>query len=213
MDKIVNIFGVVALLIVCVVGFQVNPAEAGHIACGDTVGPGTIMLDSNIGPCSDDGIIVVSKTTVDGNGFAITGPGRTVAGSVGIDLTGRTNVRVKNVAIDSFEIGILIENSGAKGYNKIETSRIVLFKFGVHVSNSRKNEIEDNHILGDFASVALRDGSDHNKLKRNQLRDIRTNGTTTTLSADTTSTPNTYEDNICHNPLGTVPATACVAPK
>lgn len=257
MESAYRILWFVGLLLMAgLLAFGVNPAEAGHIVCGETVGPGNVKMDGNIGPCNPVGIKVVSKTNLDGNGFLIYGPGFSVVASIGIDLTGSKEVRIKNVAVENFETGISIDNTDLSGLpsdgkNKIETSRIAnnmtgieivkssknkikdnLLAFnstcislsgsdknevksnmilgaetGISLSDSDRNEIEKNHSSFDDAGIALTDGSIKNKIKRNQL----TLNNNADLSADGTSSPNTYKDNVCDSETGSVPATACQA--
>jgi len=65
-----TVFFVLCLLLVAGL---IRQAEAAHIVCGQTLGPGGLfVLDSNVGPCDDPGpAIEVESATLDLNGFTV----------------------------------------------------------------------------------------------------------------------------------------------
>jgi parallel beta-helix repeat protein len=61
-------------------------------------------LTGNIGPCDSNGIIIERDNIIlDGAGFSLQGTG---VFSKGVDLSGRSNVTIKNMKIEEFYFGI-----------------------------------------------------------------------------------------------------------
>lgn len=67
----------VGIFVLVLLGGVFTPAQAGHIGCGATLGPGGMhVLDSNVGPCDNAGgvdfaISVKSRAKFDFNGFTV----------------------------------------------------------------------------------------------------------------------------------------------
>ena len=92
-----------------------------------------------------DSIVVErNNTVIDGDGYMLQGTG--ASGSRGIDLSGRTNVTVRNTQIESFEDGILLDSSS-------------------------DNSIAGNNIANSFFGILLRYSSNYNSLIANSLAD------------------------------------------
>ena len=101
-----------------------SPASATHVVCGQLV-TSSITLDSNLGPCPGDGLIVVAdNVTIDLNGFTISaangagdnagisigrlaappaGPGGTPVAPLAV-----SGVTVKNGTVQGFDAGVVI---------------------------------------------------------------------------------------------------------
>ncbi|MEM3698211.1 MAG: NosD domain-containing protein [Candidatus Bathyarchaeia archaeon] len=100
----------------------------------------TYTLTDNI-TSSNDGIIVQKDDIViDGVGFELSGTGN----GIGVDLSDRINVTVKNMTIENFQIGIRLFNSQN---NTIHRNSLTSNKFyGVCLENSNNNCIIQNDI-------------------------------------------------------------------
>ena len=100
------------------------PASAAHVTCGQLVTT-SITLDSNLGPCPGDGLIVVAdNVTIDLNGFTISaanGAGDNAGISIGrlagppttpggtpIAPLAVSGVTVKNGTVQGFDAGVVI---------------------------------------------------------------------------------------------------------
>jgi parallel beta-helix repeat protein len=106
-----------------------------------TVDNVTYTLTDNI-TSSGDGIIVErDDVVIDGNGYTLQGSG---AYSKGIDLTGRSNVTVKNTRIMEFYCGILLYSSSS---NDISGNNITANTWdGIGLYYSSNNAISGNNI-------------------------------------------------------------------
>lgn len=97
-----------------------SPAAASHVGCGDVITTDT-TLDSDIGPCPGDGLIVrASNITVDLNGHRIfaaspNGP----LENVGIRLGMVSGVTVQNGTVEGFDAGIFINGGGNNTIQRI----------------------------------------------------------------------------------------------
>src|ERR671915_2326466 len=99
----------VALLAVALLGTTlVGTASAAHVGCGQTITQNTV-LDSNVGPCSGDGIIIgANNITLDLNGFTVSGTAAPGEGA-GILLESRTGVTVRNGTVTLFDAGVVVD--------------------------------------------------------------------------------------------------------
>jgi len=110
--------------------------------------------------------IVIEK-----NGITLDGAGYTIQGSsgVGIDLSGRTDVTVKNAVIKSFSYGIKLSNSLS---NFIQGNSLRGNQIGILVSDSSSNTLNGNIITkSQNYSVIFYDDSYHNTLSGNNISD------------------------------------------
>lgn len=174
-----------AALLMPLVGMA-GPAEASHVACGDTIPANTTTtLDSDVGPCSGHGIIMSDGAILDLNGHRVFGP--TVAGGgdeAGILFDNVQNAKVTdssatNVggtwlstnAVTLFDAGIAMVN-GSSG-NTVERVNVVGnvgvdgdFGEGIHVRNSDDNTLSGNNVSGNgpYGAVTFIDDSDGNDL-------------------------------------------------
>ncbi|MCA1683588.1 MAG: hypothetical protein LC708_00425, partial [Actinobacteria bacterium] len=86
----------------------VGPADAAILACGATITTDTV-LENDVGPCENGGLVIgANNITLDLNGHQVFGrPGPT--DGVGILLTTRTGVTVKNGTVHNFDGGVVID--------------------------------------------------------------------------------------------------------
>ncbi|MDQ3973721.1 MAG: right-handed parallel beta-helix repeat-containing protein [Actinomycetota bacterium] len=95
-------------------------ASAGHVDCGDVITTDT-TLDSDVGPCPGDGLIVrADNITLDLNGHRIfaTDPNGPLE-NVGIRLGNVTGVTVQNGTVEGFDAGVFINMGGSNTIQRI----------------------------------------------------------------------------------------------
>ena len=158
----------------------VGEAEATHIGCGTVITQNTV-LDSDVGPCPGDGLIVRgSNIVLDLNGkriFAANGAGD----NAGIRLAGVTGVIVRNGTVQGFDAGILIVGGGGNVVQRV-TARDNIndglgppcdLGDGIAILNSDNNRVEGSNIVhnGPFGGVSLIEDSDGNHIRGNQVLD------------------------------------------
>ncbi|MDQ3570186.1 MAG: right-handed parallel beta-helix repeat-containing protein [Actinomycetota bacterium] len=158
-----------------------GPAQATHVACGTVITQNT-TLDSDIGPCPGDGLIVTaSNVTVDLNGFRIfaaNGPGD----NAGIRLMnpstgGVSGVTVKNGTVEGFDAGVVIQGGSGNTVQNMTVRNNVNDYLGrpcdlgdgIAILNSDDNRILDNRILnnGPYGGISLIEDSDRNLIRGN----------------------------------------------
>ncbi|MBI4588421.1 MAG: hypothetical protein HY725_06250 [Candidatus Rokubacteria bacterium] len=102
-------------------GSPVPVAEAGHISCGDTLGPGgSFVLDSNVGPCGPTGpaLRVVGPVQFDLNGFTVS---CTTSGQIGLDgiVVGGNAATVTNGTVTNCFAGVVVAGSGRQRIQRV----------------------------------------------------------------------------------------------
>ena len=141
---------------------------------------GSIQIDSN-------------NLTLDGNGFAVNGSGS----DVGISLSLRTGVTIKNVTINDFAIGILLDNSYSNILEKNDVSGNL--SRGISLYSSSYNTLQDNIVSNNPTGIYLY-LSNSNTLEKNDVSGNKYGGITLYSSSY-----NTLRDNITsNNPTGIV---------
>lgn len=132
------------ILVVSALAFAgfATPASAVHLACGDTV-TGAVVLDDDLSACPSDGLVVgANRTTIDLNGFSLSGTGT----GLGINVNGFNKVRITNAKEGS-------------------TSTISGFGTGIRVEASRRSK-----ILADVGDVTIASNGDRGIVLRGASR-------------------------------------------
>jgi parallel beta-helix repeat protein len=159
---------------------SIDPLEAA-ISSGDNI---TYTLTTNI---YKPIIVERGNITIDGNGFTI--QGSTIRW--GIYLQGTKNVTIKNVEIEQFAYGILLDRST---YTNIEENTIVSNSYGLGVyTKSCNNTISDNNITSNDRHGIILEGSS-NKISENNLAN-----STIGVEARFCSYNAIYENNVNNN--------------
>jgi parallel beta-helix repeat protein len=92
---------------------------------------------------SVDNSVLVERDNIviDGEGHTV--QGTRASGSKGIDLTGRSNVTIKNMAIEAFDYGIYLYSSSN---NSLSGNNIANSYYGIYLSSSSNNSLSGNNI-------------------------------------------------------------------
>ena len=151
------------------------PAQAGHVACGQTIVVNTV-LDSNVGPCVTGITIGADNITFDLNGFTLSGRPNLPDGA-GIRLVNRTGVTIRNGTVTEFDAGVAI--SGGSG-NTVTNMQILNnrgtfntdFGDGIAGFDTNNNRFTNNQIRnnGPYSGIGLVN-SDGNLIDSNQITD------------------------------------------
>jgi parallel beta-helix repeat protein len=175
------------LISILTLTFNIQPAKASgtiYIKADGSVEPSTAPISTvdNVTYTFTDNIydeIVVDRDNVviDGAGYTLQGMGS----GIGIDLTGRSDISLKNVEIAAFECGIHLHQSSnisISGNNIIENDYGIYLGwssyqviFGNNITNNRtgiwlaghacNNSISGNYITGDSSGVSIQVSSDN----------------------------------------------------
>jgi parallel beta-helix repeat protein len=117
----------------------------------------------NISSDADGVVIERDNMTLDGAGCTVQGTG--ASGSKGIDLSGRSNVTIKNVIIRYFWEGIILEYCSN---NIISENNVTNNSFGIYLSESSNNSLSGNNITANNDGVIL-EFSFNNVLRNNNM--------------------------------------------
>ena len=157
--------------------FKIMPAEAAgtiYIRADGSIDPPTApiqrngnvyTLTSNITSDADPAIVVErDNIVVDGSGFTVEGTGAILFR--GIYLNGRSNVTIKNTAIEAFDCGIFLASSS----NNIIGNNITANNYcGIWLySPSSGNSISGNNITNNGVGILL-DSSSNNIVSGNNI--------------------------------------------
>jgi parallel beta-helix repeat protein len=104
-----------------------------------TLDNATYTLTSNITSSSDGIIVERDNIIIDGDQYTVQGPGT----SIGINVTGRSNVTVKNTTISGFVRGIYLDNTNR---TTISGNSITNNDYGIAFSSSSNVCISGNNI-------------------------------------------------------------------
>jgi parallel beta-helix repeat protein len=132
--------------------FNIQPVRAGgtiYIRADGSIDPQIAPISSvdNVtytftGNINDSIVVQKDDVEVDGVGYTLQGTGS----GVGIDLSWRINVTIKNVEIKAFEYGIVLQHSSA---NDISGNNITASgQYGIFLGRSSNNSVTANFVDG-----------------------------------------------------------------
>lgn len=150
-----------AAMVTYLLALTTAPVYASHVGCGSLITTDT-TLDSDIGPCVGDGLIVVADDIrLDLGGHTVSGAGT----GAGVRVARQTGVEVTNGVIDGFHTGLVLDE--ADGNHVLWLTLRGNIRQGITVAGSHANLIEKNSILdndGDAIRLGL---SDRNVVRKN----------------------------------------------
>jgi len=153
--------------------FQVNTAEAGGTiyirADGSIDGPANITTVDKVtytfNESNYDEIVVErDNIIIDGRKYKL--EGKEVYDSKGLDLTGRSNVTIRNVTIRKFFCGIQVENSS---HITISQNNITGNSCAIALDYSSNNSISGNNLVNNTNGVLVDSSSDNNSVSGNNI--------------------------------------------
>lgn len=139
-----------------------------------TVDNVTYTLTSNITYPTYDGIVVErSNIVIEGASYTLQGKG--VEYSIGILLSGISNVTIKNMGIKAFYWGIYLKQSS---YNSISGNTLRQNEFAISVLHySAYNTISENSVTESLVGIMLYNHSDYNQISENNMINTVMSGT------------------------------------
>ena len=124
-------------------------------------------LTSNIiitSPYSDGIVVLKDNIMIDGAGYTLQ-----CRGGKGIDLSGRTNVTVRNMEIRGFGTGVYL---GSSARNNIIQNNMTGGSYGIYTESSLNNTITGNNIRNaSWSGIWLRPDSNCNNIIENDIAD------------------------------------------
>ena len=182
MKKVRRLIGALSatLLALGVLASTSGPAQAAHVQCGDVITT-SVTLDSDVGPCPGDGLVVRgSNITIDLGGhrvFAANGSGD----NAGIRLANVTGVTVVNGTVEGFDAGIAIMGGSGNTVRDVTARNNINdgqgppcdLGDGIAVLDSDNNRLESNDVIhnGPFGGISLIGDSDGNQMRGNRALD------------------------------------------
>jgi len=180
--------------------FNIQPVKASgtiYIMADGSIQPPTANITStdNVTYTFTDNIydsIVVERDNivVDGGGYTVQG-----TGNIGIDLSYRNNVTLKNVEVTNFSIGIYLYNSSNNtltGNNASSNSN-----YGICLEYSSNNSLIGNNASNNYVGIRLEYSSDNSltgNTASNNLNGIYTiSSSNSNVLADNTVSSNYYD--------------------
>lgn len=167
-------------------------AEAAHVQCGEVITRSgtTVTLDSDVGPCPTDGIIIrANNVTLNLNGFDVFGDADPTTDNVGVRIEGNQNSVVdcaepfssvppcapgrQDSEIREFNAGVAILGGASNEVCRLTVRRNIGSPFGdfgdgIVVQNSNANTIANATVdlNGPFGGITLLGDADANKVGR-----------------------------------------------
>lgn len=160
-----------------------GPAQATHVECGSVITADT-TLDSDLGPCLGDGLVVTSgNITLDLNGyriFAANGPGDNAGIRLRNPATGGVSgVTVKNGTVEGFDAGVAIYGGSGNTVQNMTLRNNVNDQAGppcdlgdgIALLNSDDNRIIENLLVanGPYGGISVIEDSDRNLISGNTV--------------------------------------------
>jgi parallel beta-helix repeat protein len=156
--------------------FNIHPVKATgtiYIRADGSIDPPTAPISTvdNItytftGDINDSIVVERDNILVDGTGYTL--QGTYAYESRGTDVTGRSNVTIKNTNITNFWYGIYLNSSS--NYNGISGNNITNNEYGIFFGDSSSNSISGNDITNNGVyGIYLDSSSNHNSISGNYM--------------------------------------------
>lgn len=166
--------GLVALVAALGLAAPAVGAPPSGIRCG-TVITQSVTLAADVGPCAKGGLVIgADNITVDLGGFRVFGKDNRDKDGIGILMSGRTGVTVRNGVVTFFDAGVAIVGGSANTVEDLLVNRNIGpsngdFGDGIAVSSSSDNVIRDNNVTynGPFDGIGLFGASTDNTIEGN----------------------------------------------
>ncbi len=133
---------------------SIDPPDA-PISTVDNV---TYTLTGNITSDADSIVMERGNIVINGAGCTLQGTGTWVYLSKGIEISGRTNVTVKNTQIQNFAAGIFLNSSSD---NSVSGNNVTNNWRGIYLDDSSHNSISGNNMANNQVGIQLRHSSNN----------------------------------------------------
>lgn len=197
MNRVFSIvLSIILVASILTVSFNTQNVEASgtiYIRAGGSVDPPTAPISTvdyvtyNLtGNVSESIVIERDSIVFDGGGYTVQGTGASY--SIGIDLTNRTNVKVKNAHVDNFWIGVDLYSSPN---NLVTNNRVTANAIPIFLVYSDNNTISYNTLTNNTSGIGV-DQSSNNTLIGNGIANHTYDGVYLSMSVHTTLSGNVF---------------------
>ena len=183
------------LMSMLTLAFNIQPVRASgtiYIRADGSIDPSTAPISTvdnvtytltGIVTSDADGIVVErDNIVVDGAGYTFQGTNATY--SKGTDLTGRSNVTIKNMNIKAFDYGVWLVSSSN---NSVSGNNITAnTDCDIYLNSSSDNSVSGNNIANTYYGIWLQDSSDNSVYHNNFVNN--------TQQADSVNSTNVWND-------------------
>ena len=162
-----------------------------HITSVDNM---TYTLTGNITSDTDGIVLRKDNIVINGAGYALQGPfgfSKSDPITIGIHLSEKSNVTIKNIKIHGFKYGVFLSSSSN---NIISQSNITDSYHGIHFTKSSNNTISENRITNANSGIRLV-SSNYNRIYGNKV----TNNVEGIKIEDACSNNYVVENNVANN--------------
>ena len=160
----------------------VVPTLVSAPGCGQTITRNTV-LGTDLGPCAQNGVVIgADNVTLDLKGhriYGFPGPSGPAGNAVGVLLTGRTGVTVKNGTVTEFDGGVVVLNGSSNTIKNLTLKDNIgpddpfnsLYGDGIFIDNSPGNQVMNNIIShnGIFDGIGIYDPLSNNNVIQNNV--------------------------------------------
>jgi len=180
-------------------GVQMVKAEPGTIYIREdgSIDPPTPLITTvdNVtytftGSINDSIVVERDGVVLDGGGYTLQGTG--AGGSEGINMTGRTNITIKNTNIQNYSYGLYLNHSSS---SIISGNNIANNGYGIYLSHSNNNSVSGNNLTASQpCGIFLESSSNNNSISGNNITTSKYGfyGIISSLSSNETITGNTF---------------------
>ncbi len=195
MTKTAGLLGLASLVAVLLflglgpAGDLLPVAEATHIGCGATLGPGgKFELDSDL-TCSADPALTLDSAELSGGNHTLT----CTSGNVGIRITG-TGAKLENLNVTGCSVGVEVRGTGDHRVSAVNATNSSSAGINVFSDNNRLSE---NTVTGTQNGAGFGVLGHFNRLSENVVTN-NIHGFDMDTSTNNRLSENTVNNNVCH---------------
>jgi parallel beta-helix repeat protein len=199
-------FGIMLMLVLTgtlMLAFNIQPAKASgtiYIRADGSIDPPTANITrvDNVtyiftGNNYNEIVVERDNIVIDGAGYKVRGVG--ADGSIGIDLSERSDVTIKNMEIKTFQFGIKLD--GSSNNNIVRNNITANSETGIWIPDSSSNTVSRNNITDNIEGVWLFESSSNNICENNIVSNEQYG-----IGLGNSYSNNIYENDIANNRYG-----------
>ncbi len=198
MTKTAGLLGLASLVVVAVflglgpAGDLLPVAEATHIGCGATLGPGgKFKLDSDL-ICSADPALTLNSAELNGQNHTLT----CTSVNVGIRITG-TEAKLKNLNVTGCSVGVEVAGTGGHRVSDVNATNNSSLGFSIGSNNNRLSENTATGATLNDNGAGFVVAGDNNRLSEN-VANHNTHGVGIGPGTNNRFSENIVTNNDCH---------------